>query len=708
MTKLTAIIALVMLGTTLRASPPMVIGSERAAEQVERGDLLLGELGCINCHAAGEGDAQRFVPRRGPDLSSAGDRWRSAAALERFIAAPHEVKPGTVMPAVKGVNAPAIAAYLMSLRGADRAAEIAGDADRGRELFHSVGCVACHAPETGYRPPWVSEGVELAVDGPAVPLKLAAFYRPAALAAFLRDPLKHRPRGRMPAMKLTAQEAADIAAYLQRGLHHEEQAAAADQELINRGRESFIASGCASCHDLSDAPAQPAKPLSTVDPTSGCLSTQPRIDYHLSDAQRAALAAALKRPTPGTLTAAERVHRILLALNCYACHARGSIGGVSAARLPYFHARGEVDLGLEGALPPPLSHAGFKLQTAAIGRILRGEGDVRPYMATRMPIFDPALTAELPALLEAADLPPELPRIDPRDEGRNHWGRELMGVAGVGCIVCHNLRGERSLGIPALDLVTAPQRLRREWFAQYLIDPQKFRPGTRMPSFWPGGKIMNGEFAKRFPGGTARQIDSIWTYLVEVEQSRLPAGMERTGSFELKPAEAGKPIVFRTFMADAGTHAIAVGFPDGVHAAFDSKQMRWALAWRGRFLDAESTWDDRYTPASLPLGEDVLKLPLHPPLAKLDSAAAEWPAWDDVADQYRFRGYRIGPDGVPTMLYEFAGVAVEDTLRPGADGRSLTRTVTLSGEIGGVYFRGISGGAKPQAAGSTITEELRW
>ena len=100
-------------------------------------------------------------------------------------------------------------------------------------------------------------------------------------------------------------------------------------------------------------------------------------------------------------------------------------------------------------------------------------------------------------------------------------------------------------------------------------------------------------------GTTARQIDSLWVYLNELDQSRLPEGLERKGNYELKPP--GRPMVFRTFMKQAGLAAIAVGFPDGRHVAFDATQVRWALGWKGRFLDAEGTWDDRFTPLASPL-----------------------------------------------------------------------------------------------------------
>ena len=78
-------------------------------------------------------------------------------------------------------------------------------------------------------------------------------------------------------------------------------------------------------------------------------------------------------------------------------------------------------------------------------------------------------------------------------------------------------------------------------------------------------------------------------------------------------------------MKGAGTHAIAVGYPSGIHAAFDSEQIRWALMWSGKFLDAESTWDDRFTPPTSPLGDSVITLGSGPAVATLKYLNQEWP-----------------------------------------------------------------------------------
>jgi len=249
-----------------------------------------------------------------------------------------------------------------------------------------------------------------------------------------------------------------------------------------------------------------------------------------------------------------------------------------------------------------------------------------------------------------------------------------MGVKGLNCITCHQLSGHKSLGIQAMDLAHSPNRLRPEWFRDYLINPAAFRPGTRMPSFWPEGKAVSPIFGRN----TERQIDSLWVYLNELDQTRLPEGLEKKGGFELKPGK--RPIVFRTFMEGAGTHAIAIGFPTGIHAAFDSEQVRWALMWRGKFLDAESTWDDRFTPLALPLGESVVTLGSGPAVALLKNLEQPWPK-----DGLQMRGYRLAKNGTPTLLYSHDSTKINDTLTP--RGKGLRRRMEFVGAKDNLWVR---------------------
>jgi mono/diheme cytochrome c family protein len=356
-----------------------------------------------------------------------------------------------------------------------------------------------------------------------------------------------------------------------------------------------------------------------------------------------------------------------------------------------------------GYLPPKLDSAGRKLTTRWLEKILWGEGgDVRPYLTLRMPRFGEANAAPLVAdLAEACQpaMPHEIDTSGTKGHQRSATGRTLMGAGdgGLGCVACHGLKEREAAGVRAVNLTPTAQRVQPEYFKALLLDPQGVQPGTIMPPLFAGRKNAD------------KEIESLWTYLKELDQNpRLPEGLEAPGSFELKPEIAGRPIVFRTFLEGAGTHAIAVGFPARVHVAFDALEVRWALVWRGRFLDATSNWEERLMPPVKPLGEATRMLPTHPSLARLRAADEAWPAtWGEAAG-YSFRGYRLEADGTPVFRYAVNGLEIEDAVRPEPDG-SLRRTLKARGGGDGWYFLGTGTGAKPQPVlwhdGGAIFEE---
>jgi mono/diheme cytochrome c family protein len=698
---------------------PFVAGFDRFArhgdvEPPVGGRLLLAELSCTACHAA---DDPALRPKRGPRLDGAGDRLQGDW-LRRYLAAPQAVEPGTTMPDVlaglpageRAHAAEALAAFLATRHepfpefkagGANPLPHefwIRGDAGRGRELYHRVGCVACHEPDADFsggpsRPSALDELLAqldadeieaMGLGAAARPVRsvphgdLAAKYSRKSLTFFLADPQTVRPDGRMPSLKLQPVEAADIAAYLLR-----EQPDGAtiesgpeDQPLAREGQRLFVELSCANCHSVEGVPAsRHASPLAELRPAAaaGCLGDggQGRPRFRLDEQQNAAIRAALAAPMPtpvgGTAAATDRVEFAMLQQNCYACHQRGGRGGVGRNRQQYFETVGHIDLGDEGRLPPPLDHAGRKLTPEWLTKVLGGTGDVRPYMLARMPRFPSPVVTGLPESFAAADLatPPnganETETFGDRS-GLAEPGRLLLDT---GCVQCHPLRGESLPGTIGVDLAGVPERVRPEWFRDFLRDPAALKPRTRMPTFFPNGRSTD-PFV--LGGDVDRQIAAVWTYLKEIERQPLPDKIEqaRSREFELTPED--RPILLRTFMEQAGTHAVAVGFPAGVHFAFDAETVRPAVAWRGRFLDAYGTWFTRLAPPADPLEDDVIALPPGVPLAVLRDDDERWPTGPAEEIGYRFSGYRLDRAGVPTFLYRVGRFDVEDRIEPNGRG----------------------------------------
>ena len=709
----------------LAFAPAVAHADAASANATDIGEQLLARFNCTACHRADDATLERLDPVAAPRLNTVNHRL-SVAELAAFIADPVKVKSASRMPHVlgdakDGKTSLAIAHYLASLPQDEHPAlREKGDIQRGRLLYHSVGCVACHAPEAGYRPPGLDESIELAAPSSSQPIALAMHYDPAGLANFLLNPVKVRPSGRMPSMKLTAQEAVDLAAYLQRDMKREDSSGIKpDVALIEAGRAAFVTHRCINCHETGDdqikANVNPLPELKALrtDELRGCLSAKPVKNnvpvYAISDSQRQAIRKTLRALSDAKpLTADQRVSRALHVFNCIACHDRNGQGVVDAARATYFQSTTEA-LGDEGRMPPPLTNIGAKLTEKWLRMTLTGEGgsgEMRPHLLTRMPLFGKANVEHLIADLPAADPADAKIKIDVTGgllHQRGFIGKTLMGNKGLNCITCHGLKGEKALGPPAMDLSFTTQRLQPQWFKMMLLDPQAMRSRTIMPAFFADGK--SPVTAMLSNKDAHKQIEQIWIYLKELDQSPLPDGMAAE-SFVLKPKE--KPIVFRTFMEGAGMQAIAVGYPQQIHAAFDARQVRWAIAWRGEFIDAQATWIDRYSPPTKPLSQDVHKLPVLVPLTVLKSANDPWPKAMGKEAGYEFQGYRFDKARVPTMLYTVHGVKVSDRLMPQADGKSFARRLEIENPPADFFYHGSDGKIVPVKArdGKAIIEEV--
>lgn len=179
-----------------------------------KGQVLIEELNCAACHAGDASLAARS--KKAPLLSGVGSRV-NPAYLESFVRDPHGTKPGTSMPDLLGRLgeeerarvAASLTHFLMSLKKNDFALQApdAVAAEHGKRLFHSRGCAACHSPRD-------EKGTELFPKA-SVPLgALERKYSFKSLVEFLRQPHASRPSGRMPDLRLPAQDLERITHYL--------------------------------------------------------------------------------------------------------------------------------------------------------------------------------------------------------------------------------------------------------------------------------------------------------------------------------------------------------------------------------------------------------------------------------------------------------------------------------------------------------------
>lgn len=472
-----------------------------------------------------------------------------------------------------------------------------------------------------------------------------------------------------------------------------------DPALVVKGRELFASLGCASCHAMKVdgqvvASELKAKTLAEVVPGAGCLAENivgKAPQYKLSAAQRTSITAAMNSKTEEA--PAETIHRALATLNCYACHQREKLGGVEPARNDSFTSL-QKEMGDEGRLPPVLTGVGDKLRPEWLRHVLHNSADDRKtYMVTKMPKFGPDNVEPLVNLFASVDVKPNaMPKAEfTEPEYRvKAAGRHLVGGQALSCIKCHDFGPHPSTGVRAINLTTMTQRLREDWFYRYVLDPQVYRRGTRMPAPWPSGQAT---IRDTLNADVNLQIQAVWMYLSDRDKAAVPVGLVRE-PIELKPLS--EPIIYRNFIEGAGTRAIGVGYPERVNLAFDANNMRLAMVWHGAFIDAARHWTGRGQGFESPLGDDVLPLPNQVPFLMMDKPDREFSTQSGHDAGYKFLGYRLDSNQRPVFRYLWEGLVVEDHSVPvKSEGRfpTLKRTLRIegSGETPRLWFRPTTG-----------------
>lgn len=215
-----------------------------AAPKVHDGFRLVERYGCYVCHKI---DWYPVKRKPGPSLKRIAQKV-TPEFIASWVSNPKAFRPTTWMPQIfylenvpdneeivvseYGAGVPilgrqwndtavaAVTAFLMDRSEKDPLPEIPveGDAERGREVFRLVGCGACHnlAPYPGEEedtrdPFFERKGTN--EHGPnlrGVASKVTAEW----LYAWIRNPADHWPDTRMPNLRLSEQDAADIVAYM--------------------------------------------------------------------------------------------------------------------------------------------------------------------------------------------------------------------------------------------------------------------------------------------------------------------------------------------------------------------------------------------------------------------------------------------------------------------------------------------------------------
>lgn len=565
------------------------------ASKLNAGKQLFEEKSCYSCHAV---RGYEDFPKKGPDLSmlasKTGEDW-----IRKWLKAPRTFRPDTNMPQFfdlsntsteedklkNNAEIEGIAAYLYKnskpfKKKAKSMPE--GNQEKGKELVDNRGCLGCHSVGEWEKP---KHGPNLNGIGSKVD--------PKWLYSWIRNPKHYWEQTRMPSLRLTDQEAADMVAYLmtlksssfdqmavpsasssvtdelvlerlssQYGTVIGKQkldAMSQEEKVLYLGEKAIQYYGCAGCHNIPGFEKAGKIGVELSDIGSRNIHTFDFGNVHVDHTKQAWLKTKLGNPRvfdKGKVKARlekskmphfgfsdeetdqlvtflmglqkshvdvnmtdqlderektiEKGRRMVKDLNCAGCHQIEGKGGEIAEVLP------------KGMNPPPLIREGEKVWGDWLHGFLKKPSTVRHWLEVRMPTYGLSNS-------EATDLVKYFKALDKqkftyrsKDEQIPHpskedWeaGKQIFDT--FRCLQCHDstkTEGRNPLEL-APDLKLAHDRLKPKWVLKWLVDPQKYYPGTRMPGYWPD---LQSPLPDVLGGSAKKQIKAIRAYLLNMDK----------------------------------------------------------------------------------------------------------------------------------------------------------------------------------------------
>ena len=517
----------------------------RAATKLRQGREMVATMRCTKCHAADPATANGMpeLAIDAPDLREVGARlnqgWMAAWIRDPKALRAHASMPKLLVADGKSEadldgEAASMAAYLATLGKAEAEAFQTDETAvaRGGHLFAKLACASCH----------LANG-----DTPAhIPLTHAqAKWKPAALVAFLREPAKHYAWIKMPKFGFNEAEATALAAYvLKNGGEEPKKISGGD---ANVGKILMAGAGCASCHQLGDVPAVIGNKLADLGQNriKGCLATDEKArgrapDFGFNKDEILTLRGFVKTNHKALLTrdTVEFAERQIVAQRCNACHQRDNtlsvISGMSttlekllATLPPEPHQEPSADHGENGGAAavnpaPPLTLTGDKLRPEWLAKFISGQLPyrTRPWLNLRMPAFPAGADLLGQGLAMSHGLPPVTPADPPSPgPGAEDGSKLLSSDGGFNCIQCHGIGAAPAVAVfeaPGVNLGYANQRLQKDYYHRWMLNPLSFDPTTRMPKFSPDG--VTTPLSDTLGGQARDQFEAIWQALNEVSK----------------------------------------------------------------------------------------------------------------------------------------------------------------------------------------------
>lgn len=475
------------------------------SHEFQRGEQLVHALRCAACHQIPGEPA----PRRAPALDRLQGNMSPAWLVDWLTAHPADAPSAGggrsgQMPSFgfSKQEAADIAAYLIDRsqpppRAAPDSQNKKTDRGKGRELFLTRGCLACH--QLG------EMGAASRFSGGD--LTHIAAKRPADFfARWLTDPAKINQDHRMPLFALSSEERQNLVAFLKTLDHDDARQAglpAVEPRQLERGKQLVAAANCAGCHRLpGDQPG--ARPLTALSAQSNwtqedhCLqpatTRHDRPGFALPAADQQAIKRFVHETAAGPMSIASRGKRLVTENNCLACHPRAAEEGLTDTATRAAAANEQLAPLLPAMIPPSLANVGDKLHERALAETISGKRPSRrKYLRVSMPRF--ALDEDQLELIirhfVTADRIPAGQESDvasqPLDEiTLQAAGSRLVTPDGFGCTSCHQIGqvfpAKAPVNARGPDLTTLGDHVRRPWFDRFVRNPARIVPRMEMPS----------------------------------------------------------------------------------------------------------------------------------------------------------------------------------------------------------------------------------
>jgi len=583
------------------------------APTLTEGRTLFRRLNCTGCHVL-EGYPGNL--NAGPTLDHVSGKV-SPEWLVHWLRYPREWRPGTRMPnfwplpidpdskAVARPGTPeyrqwerrrdeevtALAAFLIesSTSNFEPGPALAGaSVDEGRRVFETVGCRGCHAVD----PPGDRRGVFASRERDRAPnlFGIGDKVNEPWLRAWVQNPAALWHGTRMPNLRLSDLEAANVSAYLMSLRNPQTRFAELPQALrtpegraplVAEGRRLVAHYGCYGCHQIAGfegaSPIAPEltghakKDVTTLDfgyavpdhheQTWETFVTwkidAPRMyerdriplrmaDFDLSPREIRALLVFMKglqldrvspeyEPESNTRIALLQEGRQLVEdYNCRGCHLVEGRGGDIRT---YYGTRPE-DLSMA---PPMLRAQGFRVQPEWFYSFLRAPNRIRPWLDVRMPTFnftEEQVTAVVRYFSVFDDQPFPYQRSPRPTPDLTELARVDGLVTRLQCTTgCHLLSdeippGTTDLGRLAPNLNMARERLRPEWISRWIENPAQIMPGTKMPQFF-GEPFGDSPYRTDYAGDAQETIRALRDYLMNLDH--VPAARESAAAAAAPP-----------------------------------------------------------------------------------------------------------------------------------------------------------------------------